>query len=89
MLSVVLFIFGATLTYTGYLAYGGDPAVGLAVAFIGFILIIKPLLDALSYYRIHFGHPPPPDARKGEKKSPTRKTHLKIVNSKDDKPTIH
>ncbi len=89
MLSVVLFIFGATLTYTGYLAYSGDPTVGLTVAFIGFILVIKPALDALSYYRTHLGHPPRPDARKGGKKSPARKTHLKIVNSKDDKPTIH
>jgi len=89
MRSLVLFIFGTTLAYTGYLASSSDLTVGLAVAFIGFILIIKPLLDARSYYRTHFGHTSRPDARKGEKKSPTRKTHLKIVNSKDDKPTIH
>jgi len=89
MRSLVLFIFGATLAYTGYLAYGRDSTVGLVVAFIGFLIIIKPLLDARSYYRTHFGRPPRPTARKGEKKSLARKTHLKIVNSKDDKPTIH
>ena len=89
MRSLVLFIFGATLTYTGFLASSSDLTVGLVVAFIGFILIIKPALDALGYYRAHFGSPPRPGARKSEKKSPARKTHLKIVNSKDDKPTIH
>ena len=89
MLSAVLFIFGVTLTYTGYLAYGRDLAVGLTVAFIGLILIIKPLLDLRSYYRTHFSPPPRVDARKGGEKKPAKKTHLKIVNSKDDKPTIH
>ena len=89
MRSLVLFFFGATFIYTGYLASSRDLPVGLAVAFIGFILIIKPTLDALSYYSTHFGNLPRPGARKSEKKSPARKTHLKIVNSKDDKPTIH
>jgi hypothetical protein len=63
--------------------------VGLAVAFIGFILLIKPALNALAYYKTHFGSPPRPRAHKSEKNSPAKKTHLKIVNSKDDKPTIH
>jgi hypothetical protein len=89
MRSLVLFIFGATLTYTGYLASGRDLTVGLAVVFIGCILITKPALEALSYYRTHFGRPPRPTGRKAREKSPARKTHLKIVNSKDDKPTIH
>jgi hypothetical protein len=89
MRSLVLFIFGTTLAYTGYLASSSDLTVGLAVAFIGFILIIKPALDARSYYRTHFGSPPRPSAHKSEKKSPAKKSHLKIVNSKDDKPTIH
>ncbi len=89
MLSLVLFIFGATLTYTGYLASGRDPAVGLAVALIGIIVIIKPSLNALRYYRTHFGRPPQPVGRKGGKKGPARKTHLKVIHSRDDKPTIH
>lgn len=89
MRSLVLFIFGATLAYTGYLASSSDLTVRLAVAFIGLLIIVKPALGALNYYRTHFGRPPRPTARKSEKKSQARKTHLKIVNSKDDKPTIH
>ncbi len=93
MLSAILFFFGATLTYTGFLASGRDLTLGLAVAFIGLILIIKPALDAVRYCTTHFGRGPRPRARKsgpkGAQKDKMRKVHLKIVNSKDDKPTIH
>ena len=79
----VLFFFGATLTYTGYLASGRDLTVGLAVAFIGLILIIKPALDALSYCTTHFGHGPAAARAQvrtqGTQKDKMRKVHLKIV----------
>lgn len=89
MISSALFFFGITLIYTGLLALGQHPATGLAVAFIGLILIVKPVLHAVSYCRTNFGGSPRPQVRKIERKAKTRKVHLKIVKPEDDRPTIH
>jgi hypothetical protein len=89
MISTVLLFFGTTLIYTGYLASGREPLMGLAVACIGFVLIIKPALDAAKYYRTHFGGVPRPHGQKISQKAKTRKVCLKVVKSEDDKPTIH
>lgn len=89
MNSAVLFFFGATLIYTGFLASGRDLITGFAVAFIGLILIIKPALYAVRYCRTNFGGGPRPHGSKIERKIKTRKVHVKIVKSEDDRPTIH
>lgn len=84
MISVVLFFFGVTLVYTGCLALNRDPAVAFAVGFAGLLLLVKPGLDAVRYWRTHYGHGP-----QWRGKGKPRKIHLKIVKSDDDKPTIH
>jgi hypothetical protein len=89
MISATLFFFGITLIYTGFLASGRDLTTGLAVAFIGLVFVIKPALDALSYCRSHFGGGVRPRENKAPQKVKTRKVHLKIIKSEDDKPTIH
>jgi len=89
MISALLFFFGITLVYTGYLASGRDLSTGLAVAFIGLILVIRPALDAVSYFRDHFGGGSGPPGPKAPPKARTRKAHLKIIKSEDDRPTIH
>jgi hypothetical protein len=89
MISAVLLFFGITLIYTGFLASGRDPITGLAVALTGLILIIKPALEAVRYCQTNFGGGPRPQGNKTERKVKTRKVHLKIVKSEDDKPTIH
>jgi len=89
MISAALFFFGITLIYTGFLASGRDVTAGLAVASVGLILVIRPALDAVSYCRSHFGGGPRPREDKAPQKAKTRKVHLKIIKSEDDRPTIH
>jgi hypothetical protein len=89
MISAVLFFFGATLIYTGFLASGRDLVTGLAVAFFGLIVVIKPALEALKYCRTHFRANPRPDEPQRKQERKVRKIHLKVVKSEDDKPTIH
>ena len=89
MISAALLFLGITLIYTGFLASGRDPITGLAAAFTGLILIIKPALDAVRYCKTKFGGGPRPHGTKTAPKVKTRKVHLKIVKSEDDKPTIH
>ncbi len=89
MISAVLFFFGITLIYTGFLVSGRDLTTGLAVACMGLILVIKPALDAVSYWRAHFDGGPRPHGRRVAQKVKTRKVHLKVIKSEDDKPTIH
>jgi len=89
MISLVLLFLGATFTYTGFLASGRDPITGLTVALTGLILIIKPALEAVRYCQTNFGGGPRPQGTKTERKVKTKKVHLKIVKSEDDKPTIH
>ncbi|MFZ0929643.1 MAG: hypothetical protein WAN11_13645 [Syntrophobacteraceae bacterium] len=90
MISSALFFFGITLIYTGWLALGRDPSMGLAVALTGLILIIKPALQAVRYCRTNLGGGPRPQGNKIERKAKTtRKVHLKIVKPEDDRPTIH
>jgi hypothetical protein len=89
MISAALFLFGTTLIYTGFLASGRNLTTGLAVAFTGLIFIIKPALEAVRYCQANFGGGPRPQGNKTEREVKTRKVHLKIVKSEDDKPTIH
>jgi hypothetical protein len=89
MIFAALFFFGTTLIYTGILVSGRDLTTGLALAFTGLILIIKPALYAARYCQTHFGSGPRPQGNKSEQKVKKRKVHLKIVKSEDDKPTIH
>lgn len=91
MISAVLFFFGTTLIYTGYLTSGPgrDPMAGLAIACIGLVLIVKPALDTAKYYRTYFGGSPRPRRPSILQKLRTRKVYLKVMKSEDDKPTIH
>ncbi|SPF43755.1 exported hypothetical protein [Syntrophobacter sp. SbD1] len=89
MISAVLFFFGLTLAYTGFLVSGRDLTTGLVIACVGLIVIIKPALHAARYYRSHFGGVPKPHGRSTSQRIKTRKVHLKVVKSGDDKPTIH
>ncbi len=89
MISAVLLFFGATLLYTGFLVSARDLTSGLAVAFMGLILLIKPALLGLNYYRFHFGGRPAFGASEKGQKKDRKVVHLKIVKSGDDKPTIH
>ena len=89
MLSAALLFFGITLIYTGFLTSEHDPVAALAAALTGLILIIKPALDALRYCKTEFGGRPRPQPTKTPPKVKTRKVHLKIVKSEDDRPTIH
>jgi hypothetical protein len=89
MISAILFFFGATLIYTGFLAANRDLTIGLAAAFIGLVLIAKPALKILMYLRTHFFPGRAPGVQEKKQKVRTRKTHLKVVKSEDDKPTIH
>ncbi|HYA40268.1 MAG TPA: hypothetical protein VEF34_03125 [Syntrophobacteraceae bacterium] len=79
------------MIYTGYLTSGTghDPFTGLAIACIGFVLIVKPALEAAKYCSTHFGGGPPPHRPRTPQKLKTRKVNLKVVKSEDDKPTIH
>ena len=91
MISAVLFFLGITLIYTGYLTSGpgNDPSTGLVIACIGFVLIVRPALEAAKYCSKHFGGEPLPHRPRTLQKLKTRKVHLKVVKSEDDKPTIH
>ncbi len=89
MISAVLFFFGATLIYTGFLVSDRDLTTGFSVALIGLILIMKPALGALRYWRTHFAAGPRRHGAQRGQKDETRKVHLRIVKSEDDKPTIH
>jgi len=91
MISAVLLFFGATLIYTGYLMCvpGRQPITGLAIACIGLALIVKPALDAAKHYRTSVTGGPLHRRLRVSEKLKTRKTHLKVVKSKDNKPTIH
>jgi hypothetical protein len=89
MISVVLLFLGATFTYTGFLASGRDLTIGLAAAFIGLILIVKPALHAARFCMSHFGGDPRTHGRQSGQKGKVRKIHLKVIKSKDDNPTIH
>lgn len=89
MISMVLLFFGATFTYTGFLASGRDLTMGLAVASIGLILIVKPSLDAVRFCRSHFIGDPRTHGRQSGQKGKARKVHLKVIKSRDDNPTIH
>lgn len=89
MISAVSFFFGTTLIYTGYLASGRDLTTGIVVACTGFVLMVKPTLEATRYCMTHFGGSPPPHRSNKPQKAKTRKVYLKVVKSEDDKPTIH
>lgn len=89
MISAVSFFFGITLVYTGFLASGRELTTGLAIIFIGLILIIKPTLEAAKYYRTHLGGGLAPHGPKVLRKVKPKKIYLKIVKSEDDRPTIH
>ena len=89
MISVAFFVFAITLIYTGFLVSGRDLITGIAAAAMGLVLIIKPALDAVLYCMSHFGGGPQPNGSKIARKVKTRKVHLKVVKSEDDKPTIH
>ncbi|MGC9966189.1 MAG: hypothetical protein ABSE08_12355 [Syntrophobacteraceae bacterium] len=91
MTSAVLLFFGATLIYTGFLALDRDLTIGLAAALVGLVLLVKPALDALRYWKTHFsaGQRPRPRGPKKEQKDQTKRTHLRVVKSEDDRPTIH
>lgn len=89
MISAILFIFGITLIYTGVLASERDLTTGLAVACMGLILIFKPALYAARYCLNHFGGGLNQRGRSVSTKIKTREVHLKVVKSKEDKPTIH
>jgi hypothetical protein len=89
MVSAVSFFFGITLIYTGYLVSARDLTTGIAITFLGLILIVKPTLDAAKYYRSHFGGGPPLRRPNDRQKVKPRKLFLKVVKSEDDKPTIH
>ena len=75
--------------YTGFLASAHDLATGLAIACVGLIAIIKPALEAARYYKSHSGGVPKSHGHNVLKRIKTRKVHLKVVKSEDDKPTIH
>ena len=87
--ALLLLFFGATLTYTGYLATDRNLTVGLVVALAGLIVILRPALDALRYWRTHFSSPRRPRGGKPEQRGRPREIHLKVVRSDRDKPTIH
>lgn len=89
MLSAFLFFLGITLIYTGFLASARDLITGIAVSCLGLVLIVKPVLDALRYFRTGFGGGPHPHRDKILQNLKVKKVHLKIVKSEDDKPTIH
>ena len=91
MISAILFFFGVTLIYTGILTMQHDPAIGLAVAFAGLVLTVKPVLEALRYIRtVSPAEPGPYHRPQKGKKERTAKIHLRVVKSgDDDRPTIH
>lgn len=89
MISAVLLFLGATLTYTGFLVSGRDLTMGLTVASIGLILIVKPALNAARFCRSQFGGDPRKHEPTRGQKGKVRKIHLKVIKSKDDNPTIH
>ena len=91
MVSAVLFFFGSTLVYTGYLTSGEgrSPVAGFAIVCVGLALLVKPALDLAKYYSIHFGGGARPHRPGIPQKLRTRKVHLKVMKSEDDKPTIH
>jgi hypothetical protein len=89
MISAVLLFLGATFIYTGFLVSGRDLTMGLAVASIGLILIVKPALKAARFCRSQFGGDPRMREPTSGQKGKVRKIHLKIIKSKDDNPTIH
>lgn len=89
MISALLSFFGITLIYTGFLASGRDLTMALAAASIGLILVVKPALDAVRFWRTHFGGDPRKRVPLSGQKGKAKKVQLKIIKSKDDKPTIH
>jgi hypothetical protein len=91
MISALLLFFGVSLIYTGYLVsvQGQQLPAGLAIACIGVVLAVKPILYALRYYKVNFGGGPGRHIPGASRKHRTRKEHLKVVKSEDDNPTIH
>ena len=89
MLSAVLLFFGITFVYTGLLVSDRDVAAALSIAAIGLVLLIKPALEVLKYFRANHTAPPRPRRPRSEPRKKPKIVHLKVVKSEDEKPTIH
>ena len=85
VISAILLFFGTTLAYAGFLAFARDADAGIALFAAGIILLAKPSLEAFRYFRSHFRPGVETTSRSGKRRS----THLRVVRSDEEKPTIH
>ncbi len=85
VISAILLFFGTTSAYAGFLVFPRDSQAGLALFAVGIILLIKPSLEAFRYLRFHL----PPGIATVRRSGQRRPTHLRVVRSDEDKPTIH
>lgn len=86
MISLILAILGAACVYAGIMMLNRDYLTGMAGIVVGIVLVSRPLLRGISYFR------PVPNTgtRTGRQKGRRPKSHLKLVKSEDEKrPTIH
>ncbi|MHC1729424.1 MAG: hypothetical protein AB9866_26055 [Syntrophobacteraceae bacterium] len=89
MVLALLLFFGITFIYTGLLVFERDVTWACVIAFAGLILLVKPALYAFYLIMSHLDQRPRPGKPKGKPGSKGRRDHLRVVHSKDDKPTIH
>jgi len=85
VITIVLLFFGAVFIYTGVLLVDQEPTAAAIAAVIGILLAAGPAMKAISYVRANFLPPP----RTAPQRQKPRKTHLRVVEPKDKKPTIH
>ncbi len=90
MISAILIILGLTLIYTAWLIFDRDMIWAGVTALAGLILLVRPALYVFYLVVSRLDQRP----RSGGPKSSSgggkgKRTHLRVVHSKEDKPTIH
>ncbi len=85
MITIVLLFFGAVFIYTGILVVEQEPTAAAVSAVIGILLAAGPAMKGMVYLRANFFK----QGRTAPQRQKPRKTHLKVVEPRDKKPTIH
>lgn len=85
MITIVLLFFGAVFFYTGVLALERDPTAAIGAGILGMLLVAQPAMKAIGYLRANYSQP----SQTASQRRKHRKTHLRVVEPRDKKPTIH
>jgi len=91
MLTIILFILGATCVYTGLLVFDREVLSGVIAVIVGIALLVSPAIEVLRLIKPHVGRAPRSTDKPGG--GDRRKGHLRAVRPKEnrdeERPTIH